>query len=94
MVIKKLIFLIFLANYATSGVLSDFIFGNKKLEHYKNGGNLLCKIDKWFTKDIFRYINSSNSIHYYSKISNRSGGHPEGFQQGDLFFDIDDCIIK
>ena len=74
-------------------LFSGCIFESSELKHYNNGGTLLCKIDKWFKDDIYRNINSSNSS-YQRKGDPKRNPHPAGFQQGDLFFDIDDCKVK
>jgi hypothetical protein len=75
------------------GIFSGCIFDSKELKHYKNGGTLLCKIDKWFKDDIFRNVNNSNSS-YKGRGNPQRNPHPAGFEHGDLFFDIDDCVIK
>jgi len=74
--------------------LSGCMFDSSELKHYKNGGTLLCKIDKWFKDDIYRNINSENSSYTEKGGDLKRNPHPEGFEYGDLFFDIDDCVVK
>jgi hypothetical protein len=67
---------------------------SKELKHYKSGGDLLCQQNNWISKDITRTINSGNSSYQPEGGELKRNPQAEGFNQGDIFFDIDDCDIK
>jgi hypothetical protein len=66
---------------------------DSRVTHYENGGTLLCKKNKLFSKDIYRTISKYNSNYIKSSIEGMLK-MPEGFKQNNLFFKIDECKIK